>query len=96
MTRIKGMDAARTECRFRSVLDAQAEKWGASLSKHLLYAKRPWMFRGAGAMWAGLDASGLLDAKVVTLLNRRVAALNGCVDRVRTGFVGATGRSYAP
>jgi hypothetical protein len=47
-------------------------------------------------MWAGLDASGLLDPKlVVTLLNRRVAALNGCVDRVRTGFVGATGRSYA-
>jgi hypothetical protein len=30
-------------------------------------------------MWAGLDASGLLDPKLVTLLNRRVAALNGCV-----------------
>jgi hypothetical protein len=94
--RIKGVDSARTERRVRSVLEAQAEKWGAPLSNHLLYAKRPWIFRGARTVWAGLDASGLLDPKLVTLLNRRVAALNGCVDRVRTGFIGATGRSYAP
>jgi hypothetical protein len=74
----------------------QAEKWGAPLSNHLLYARLRSIFRGVRAMWVGLDASGLLDPKLVTLLNRRVAALNGCVDRVRTGFVGATGRSYAP
>jgi alkylhydroperoxidase family enzyme len=30
-------------------------------------------------MWAGLDASGLLDPGLVALVNRRVAALNGCV-----------------
>ncbi len=34
---------------------------------------------GARAMWSGLDASGLLDPGLVALVNRRVAALNGCV-----------------
>ena len=29
-------------------------------------------------MWAGLDFSGLIDAKLVSLINRRVAAINGC------------------
>jgi hypothetical protein len=29
-------------------------------------------------MWAGLEGSGLIDHKLVALLNRRVAALNGC------------------
>ena len=29
-------------------------------------------------MWVGLDASGLLDPKLDALLNRKLAALNGC------------------
>ena len=45
---------------------------------HLVYARRPSIFRGARAMWTGLDASGLLDPALKALVNRRVAALNGC------------------
>jgi AhpD family alkylhydroperoxidase len=29
-------------------------------------------------MWAGLDSSGLIDGRLVSLINRRVAAINGC------------------
>jgi alkylhydroperoxidase family enzyme len=29
-------------------------------------------------MWTGLDSSGLIDARLVSLINRRVAYLNGC------------------
>jgi alkylhydroperoxidase family enzyme len=29
-------------------------------------------------MWTGIDASGLFDAKLQALVNRRVASLNGC------------------
>jgi hypothetical protein len=29
-------------------------------------------------MWSALSAAGLVDAKLHALLNRRVAALNGC------------------
>jgi hypothetical protein len=79
VARIEGVDPKRTERRVRVVLEAQAGKWGTPLLNHLLYARRPSILQGVRAMWAGLDASGLLDPGLVALVNRRVAALNGCV-----------------
>ncbi len=29
-------------------------------------------------MWSGLDSSGLIDGRLVSLINRRVATINGC------------------
>lgn len=78
MARIDGVAPDAVDDGIRAVLDAQARKWGAPLANHLLYARRPSIFRSVRAMWMGLDASGLVDAKLVTLINRRVAALNGC------------------
>jgi alkylhydroperoxidase family enzyme len=79
VARIGGVNPEQTERRVRAVLEAQAERWGAPLLNHLIYARRPTIFRGARAMWGGLEASGLLDPRLVALVNRRVAALNGCV-----------------
>ena len=78
MARIDGVDPQRTEGRVRAVLEAQAKKWGGPLLNHLVYARRPTIFQGARAMWGGLDASGLVEPALVALVNRRVAALNGC------------------
>ncbi|MGI8909273.1 MAG: hypothetical protein ACR2JR_01790 [Rubrobacteraceae bacterium] len=78
MARIEGVDPEKTEKRIQAVLEAQAKKWGGPLLNHLLYARRPSIFRGARAMWGGLEASGLLEPALVALINRRVAALNGC------------------
>ena len=79
MTRIDGIDPERlTDDYTASVLRAQAKAWGAPLLNHLVYARRPTIFRGARGMWTGLDGSGLLDGALKALLNRRVAALNGC------------------
>jgi hypothetical protein len=60
------------------VFAAQTKTWGAPLLNHLVYARRPSIFRGARGMWTGLEASGLIDGTLTALLNRRVAALNGC------------------
>ena len=79
MTRIEGVNPEQTEPRVKAALQAGAKKWGAPLLPSLLYARRPTIFRAAGAMWSGLADSGLLDPKLVALINRRVAALNGCV-----------------
>ena len=80
MARIEGVDPEHVaDGRIAATLAAQAERWGAPLLNHLLYARRPAIFHGARAMWAGLDASGLLAPAVVALVNRRVAALNGCL-----------------
>jgi hypothetical protein len=78
VARIEGVDPDRAQGPIKAVFEAQTRKWGAPLLNHLLYARRPTIFRGARAMWAGLDSSGLIDGKLVSLINRRVAAINGC------------------
>jgi hypothetical protein len=78
MARIPDVDLDSVEPPIRKVLEAQRTKWGGPLLNHLLYARRPTIFRGARAMWSGLDASGLIDPKLAAMLNRRVAALIGC------------------
>jgi len=79
MARIAGVDPQRvTEEYIARVFEAQAKAWGAPLLNHLVYARRPTIFRGARGMWTGLDGSGLIDKKLTALLNRRVASLNHC------------------
>lgn len=78
MARIDGVNPDRVEGPIRAVFAAQTKKWGAPLLNHLLYARRPTIFRGARAMWAGIDSSGLIDGRLQALINRRVASLNGC------------------
>jgi hypothetical protein len=78
MARIPDVDLETAERYIKQVLEAQQEKWGAPLLNHLLYACGPSIFRGARAMWSGIDASGLIPDELKALLNRRVAFLNGC------------------
>jgi hypothetical protein len=79
MKRVEGVDPGRVADDYTAkVLAAQARTWGAPLLNHLTYARRPTIFRGVRGMWTGLEGSGLIDHRLVALLNRRVAALNGC------------------
>lgn len=78
MARISGIDPTSAETPVRTVLDAQRKKWGAPLANHLVYARRPTIFRGVRAMWTGIDASGLVEARLQAMINRRIAWLNGC------------------
>ena len=78
MSRIADVNPEDVEGPVKAVLEAQARRWGAPLLNHLLYARRPSIFRGVRAMWTGLDGSGLIDGRLQALLNRRVASLNGC------------------
>lgn len=78
MARIDGVNPEDVDGPIAAVFAAQAKRWGAPLLNHLVYARRPTIFRGARGMWTGLDASGLLDSRLVALVNRRVAAINGC------------------
>ena len=79
MARVEGVDPGHLSDEYAAkILEAQAKTWGAPLLNHLVYARRPSIFREARGMWTGLDGSGLIDPKLGALLNRRVAALNGC------------------
>lgn len=76
--RIPGVDPDKADGPIRAVFNAQTERWGAPLINHLLYARRPSIFRGARAIWTGIDQSGLIDQQLQALINRRVAYLNNC------------------
>lgn len=78
MARIADVNAEEADKYITSVLEAQRKTWGAPLLNHLLYARRPSIFRGARAMWSGIEASGLIEPSLRALVNRRVAFLNGC------------------
>lgn len=79
MARVEGIKPGHISDAYTAkVLDAQAQMWGAPLLNHLIYARRPSIFRGAPGMWTGIEGSRLIDATLRALLNRRVAALNGC------------------
>ena len=78
MARVAEAKSDAVDDYIRNVFDAQTKKWGAPLANHLLYARRPSIFRGVRGMWTGLEASGLIDPGLRALVNRRVAAINGC------------------
>ncbi len=78
MARIEGVNPDNTEGYVKQVFDAQDKKWGAPLLNHLVYARRPTIFRGARGMWMGIDGSGLIDAGLQSLINRRIAFINKC------------------
>lgn len=79
MARVADVNTEEADRYVRDVLNAQSKVWGSPLFNHLVYARRPSIFKGARAMWAGLEASGLIDAALRSLINRRVASLNGCM-----------------
>ena len=78
MSRIANANVEEADNYITRVLEAQARDWGAPLLNHLVYARRPTIFKGARAMWTGLDAAGLINPALRALVNRRVAFLNGC------------------
>jgi hypothetical protein len=79
MPRIPEVDPSDVGPRTKATLDAQAKNFGAPLNNHLLYAHNDEIFRGVRGMWSALDKAALLDPGMASLINRRVAALVGCV-----------------
>jgi len=80
MPRIPEVDPSAVSPRTRATLDAQAKSWGAPLNNHLLYAHDDEIFRGVRGMWSALGNAGdSIGEALASLVNRRVAALVGCV-----------------
>jgi len=62
----------------RAVCDRLKARYGSLPLNHAVLARRPAVFRAFRGMWDGLEASGLLPARLVDLVNVRVASLIGC------------------
>jgi hypothetical protein len=79
MQRIPPADASSLPPEIARVLAAQAKTWGSPLLNHLVYARLTVLFRGVRGMWGALGQLGLIDPQLESLVNRRVAAHNGCL-----------------
>jgi hypothetical protein len=79
MPRVSGVDRATVAPDVEKAFRGQEKKWGTVLAPYPVYARRPTILRAVGGMWVALAQSGLIDRKLVALVNRRVASLNGCV-----------------
>lgn len=62
----------------RAVCDRLVDRYGSLPRNHAVLARRPTIFRAFRGMWAGLEESGLLPARLVDLVNLKVASLVGC------------------
>lgn len=78
MSRIREVTESN-ETHVVKLFEKQVETWGTRLAPYRVYARRPSIFRAVAGMWGGLAQSGLIDPSLVSLVNRRVAQLNGCV-----------------
>jgi hypothetical protein len=78
VARIPGIDPSDAPEEVQRSLASQARKWGAPFANHLIYGRRPSIHRGARAVWSGIAESKLIDHKLQSILNRRVALINGC------------------
>jgi hypothetical protein len=78
MARISGIEPSDTHEEVQRSLASQEKKWGAPFGNHLIYARRPTIHHGAREMWKGIAQSKLIDGKLQSMLNRRVALINGC------------------
>ena len=78
-TRIPPVDAATMPDDLRTTLEEQRKLYGAPLHPYLFYARNPAYFRAAQKMYATMQQEmKRVPATLKALLNRRVAAWNGC------------------
>jgi len=78
MARISGLARDAVPADVAAVYDRQNAFYGDVLFNHRVLARRPTIFRGFRGVWEGLEASGELPARLVDLVNMRVASLIGC------------------
>lgn len=76
--RVRGLEKEQVAADLRQVFDRQEQRYGSVLHNHQVLARRPSIFRGFRAMWDGIEESGLLPARLLDLVNLRVASLVGC------------------
>jgi len=62
----------------REIYAGQEREFGFVLNSARVMGQRPTIMQGHGALWAGIDASGLLAEGLKALLCVRVASINGC------------------
>ena len=78
MTRIRGVTKNEASDEVRTIFEEQEKRYGFVTNTAQVYALRPTIQRGVGALAEGIRASGLIEPELFHLVCVRTASINGC------------------
>ena len=78
MPRITPLTRDEAPAEAQAAFDANVRAFGQVLNTTAVYAYRPTIQAGVGALGRGITESGLIPAKLRSLVNIRIASQVGC------------------
>ncbi len=78
MARIRGVSKEEGTPEVQAAYERQEGIYGNALNTLPIYALRPTILRGASALAAGIESSGLLERSLKSLASLKAALINGC------------------
>jgi len=78
MARIREADPSAAPPEIQKIFEEQKETYGEVLNSYLISSHRPSILLANQAFGGAIEESGLLPVGLRTLLNVRVAQINGC------------------
>ncbi len=78
MARIRGVTKNEASDEVRTIFEEQEKRYGFVTNTAQVYALRPTIQKGVGALAGGIRASGLIEPELLHLLCVRTASINGC------------------
>ena len=78
MARICGVTEYEASPELKAVFEQQKHTYGTVLNSTPVIALRPTILEGSNSLAAGIDASGLIEPSLKSLLYTKTAWINGC------------------
>ena len=78
LARIRGISKEEGPPEVQAAFERQESFYGNALNTLPIYAMRPTILQGTGALAAGIEASGLIESSLKRLTSLKAALINGC------------------
>ncbi len=76
--RVRGLTTDEAAPDVRAIFERQERFYGEPLNTTRVYALRPTILEGTTELAAGINASGLIEGSLKSLVCLRAATINGC------------------
>ena len=78
MARVRGITEEEATPELRALFDRQKQTFGKVLNTTPIIGLRPTILEGSNSLAAGIDASGMIEPSLKSLVYTKTAWINGC------------------